>query len=222
MRFPGNAALRLVALLAIGAVVATYTRLGRRSPEERQGDARPAVRHDARLRAELLRRRVADQAVREEFAAAFRSGATPDSAVMLRMLATDRENTAWLAEVVDSLGWPGRSMVGDDGAEAAFLIVQHADDDTAFQARVLPRLAAAHRAGEVPGGQVAMLTDRLESARGHPQRYGTQADLRDGRIVLKPIADSAGVDARRAAMGMPPLQEYMRVMDSVYGRPGKR
>jgi hypothetical protein len=35
-------------------------------------------------------------------------------------------------------------------------------------------------------------------------------------MVLDPIEDSAHVDQRRAALGMPPLREYVRVLDSVY------
>jgi hypothetical protein len=81
---------------------------------------------------------------------------------------------------------------------------------------MLPVLVAAYRRGEADGQDVALLTDRLAGARGEPQVYGTQMDLRDGRIVMKPIRDSAGVDARRAAMGLPPMREYLRVLDSVY------
>jgi hypothetical protein len=61
-----------------------------------------------------------------------------------------------------------------------------------------------------------MLADRVAVHRGQPQRYGTQAKLLDGRMVLDPIADSAHVDERRAALGMPPLREYVRVLDSMY------
>jgi hypothetical protein len=82
--------------------------------------------------------------------------------------------------------------------------------------RGLPLLERAYRADEASGQQLALLTDRVAAARGKPQVYGTQADIRDGRVRLKPIADSAGVDARRAAVGLPPLREYVRVLDSVY------
>jgi hypothetical protein len=52
--------------------------------------------------------------------------------------------------------------------------------------------------------------------RGEPQVYGSQASITDGRVIFAPIADSAGVDARRAEMGLPSLSEYRRVLDSVY------
>lgn len=59
-------------------------------------------------------------------------------------------------------------------------------------------------------------TDRVATARGQPQVYGSQANLIDGHVVLEPIADSAEVDARRARVGLPPLAEYVRLLDSLY------
>lgn len=146
------------------------------------------------------------------------AGESPDSLDFQRMLAVDTANTAWLRAVVESHGWPGRSTVGTDGANAAFLLVQHADRDTAFQAMVLPLMERAYATGDAEGQQVALLTDRIATARGEPQVYGSQADISNGRVVLKPIRDSAGVDVRRARMGLPPLAEYVRVLDSVYAK----
>jgi hypothetical protein len=52
----------------------------------------------------------------------------------------DADNLAWLKEVVAEVGWPGQSMVGEDGAHAAWLLAQHADQDPAFQRRCLELL----------------------------------------------------------------------------------
>jgi hypothetical protein len=59
------------------------------------------------------------------------------------------------------------------------------------------------------------LTDRVEVKAGRPQIHGTQLSLANGRWVLDPIRDSVGVDARRRAMGLPPLADYLRLVDSV-------
>lgn len=174
------------------------------------------VEPDTALRAELLRRVTADQVVREQFAAALREGKQPASALVARMRDVDAGNTRWLGGIVTQRGWPGRSMVGADGADAAFTLVQHADADTAFQARALPMLERAYHAGEATGQQLALLTDRVATARGAPQLYGTQVEVAGGRAVLKPIRDSANVDARRASVGLPPLREYLRMIDSAY------
>ena len=178
-----------------------------------------AVRsRDEVLRHELLARLEADQAVRFALIRQQQEGRTPDSLDFARVVTVDTANTAWLAGIVASHGWPGRSLVGADAANAAFLLVQHADRDTAFQARVLPLLERAYAAGEAEGQQVALLTDRLAVARGVPQVYGSQADVTGGRVVLKPIGDSASVDARRARIGLSPLAEYVRLLDSLYSR----
>jgi hypothetical protein len=102
-------------------------------------------------------------------------------------------------------------------------MVQHADLDTAFQARVLPELERAASQGALPWQQVALLTDRIATHRGQPQVYGTQASITpNGKMVFAPIADSAHVDERRARVGLPPLAVYARVLDSVYtGQPRK-
>ena len=171
---------------------------------------------DEALRGELLKRVETDQAVRIDLMHKQQAGGSPDSLDIQRMLAVDTANTAWLKGVVESRGWPGRSAVGTDGANAAFLLVQHADRDTGFQAMVLPLMERAYAAGDAEGQQVALLTDRIAAARGEPQVYGSQASITNGRVILKPIRDSAGVDARRARMGLPLLAEYVRVLDSMY------
>jgi hypothetical protein len=38
----------------------------------------------------------------------------------------------------------------------------------------------------------------------------------NGRFKLNPIADSANVDKRRAALKKPPVAAFMRILDSLY------
>lgn len=197
---------RISLLLALGLLAACSSRYTKA----------PSSSLDATLTSELRQRVSLDQAARERLTVALRSGHAPDATVISGMLAVDSANTAWLRGVVARRGWPTRAAVGEEGLNAAFLLVQHADRDTAFQSLILPLLERAYRSGDVKGQDVALLTDRLATARRQPQVFGTQADVLDGRIVLKPIADSANVDARRASMGLPPMKEYLRVLDSVY------
>ena len=171
---------------------------------------------DSALTNALLERGRLDQAIRDTLVTRMQAGASFDSSLTARMAAIDSANTMWLKAVVEQRGWPGRSMVGTEASEAAFLIVQHAVQDSAFQARALALMEKGVATGEVAGGQVAMLADRVAVHRGQPQRYGTQAKLQNGRIVMEPIADSAHVDERRAALGLPPLREYARMLDSMY------
>ncbi len=53
-----------------------------------------------------------------------------------------------------------------------------------------------------------MLEDRIRILEGGKQRYGTAFDWDDnGAMSPQPIEDPDGVDARRAAVGLPPLAE---------------
>ena len=174
------------------------------------------VRSDSALARALVEHGRVDQAIRDTMVRKLQAGEQLDSAFGMRMMAIDSANTTWLKGVVAREGWPGRSAVGPEGAQAAFLIVQHATHDTAFQASALALMRQGVTSGEVPGQAVAMLADRIAVQRGQRQQYGTQAKLTDGRVVLDPIEDSAHVDERRAALGMPPLGVYVRMLDSMY------
>ena len=99
------------------------------------------------LRAELLRRVAADQEARHAL--------DVEAAA-----AADGENLPWLRQVITDVGWPGKSLVGEDGAQAAWLLAQHADTDPAFQRRCLDLLTAAVERGEATMVQQAYLTDR--------------------------------------------------------------
>lgn len=166
----------------------------------------------ADARRQLDERGRTDQAVREGFGA----GGMVDSAQVALMARTDSANSAWLKAYVARWGWPTSEQVGQDNVNAAFFIVQHAVHDTGFMRAMLPAIEGAYDRGELKGDAVAMLTDRLEVKAGRPQVYGTQLSLKDGRWVLDPIADSAAVDERRRRLGLLPLAEYLRRIDSVF------
>ena len=77
---------------------------------------------------------------------------------------------------IDEHGWLGKTLVGEDGAHHAWLLVQHADFDKDFQSSCL-KLMSAQPKGEVSGVDIAYLTDRILVANGKPQKYGTQATV---------------------------------------------
>ena len=156
--------------------------------------------------------------MRDTLATALRATGTFPEAIGRRMLALDSANTRWLKAVILQHGWPTRAQVGKEGTDAACLIVQHAVHDLDFMEQMVPVLEQAQRAGDVEGSQVAMLADRVATHRGRRQRYGTDARIVDGRVIIDPIDDSAHVDQRRARLGLPPLAAYKRVLDSVYAK----
>jgi hypothetical protein len=56
-----------------------------------------------------------------------------------------RKNAERLRELLELFGWPAVDIAGQDGAEAAWLIAQHAIGEPDFQRRVLALLAYMRR-----------------------------------------------------------------------------
>jgi hypothetical protein len=162
------------------------------------------------LRAELLRRQAADQEMRMRWTELMRDasvGQPPSTeAVELsqRLAAIDEENTSWFHGVVREHGWPGRSLVGEEAAHAAWLLVQHADRDPDFQRECLDLLQAAVEPGDGSAQELAYLTDRVLLAEGKPQRYGTEFTAGATAWEPQPLEDPDRVDERRASVGLQP------------------
>jgi len=124
------------------------------------------------------------------------------------MEALHRRHNARLRAIIAAHGWPGYSLVGEDGCRAAGSIVQHAILDPELQRRCVDLLSAAVDHGEAAPFMVALLADRVLVAEGQAQIYGTQyIGAPGGGVEPAPIADPQGVDERRRAIGLGPLVE---------------
>jgi len=174
-----------------------------------------AMQPDSALRSELVQLGAEDQAVREGFGPAL---ARNDTDYALRVLTGDSARTKRLREIVAAHGWPTPQLVGKDGVNAAWLILQHTPD-TAFRRRLLPQLDSAVARGELPARDMATMTDRMLIESGKPQRYGTSFAIVGGRLVAHPLEDTLHLDERRAAVGLPPMAEHVVLMRDVYKLP---
>ena len=125
---------------------------------------------------------------------------------------TDRANTEWLKADVKDNGWPRLSREGPKMAEDAWLLIQHADHDVAFQREVLPLLEALLPSKDVAPQAYALLYDRVATAEKRLQRYGTQ-----GRCVGEatwepwPVEDPDHLDERRAKVGLGSEADYKKL-----------
>lgn len=168
------------------------------------------------LSRDLIKRVEQDQAIRNELIS--KGIEHPNESTLARMQSIDASNTKRMRAIIRKYGWPGPELVGQDGTEAAFLLVQHAD--LAFQKEVLPLVEKAYKSGKLSGPSYALLLDRVLVGSGKPQVYGTQAKRIEewsGREpVLQPIKDEANVDKRRAEVGLSPLSEYRELLKRLY------
>lgn len=159
------------------------------------------------LRRELLAMRKEDLRVRAETIQA----SSVYEGYNRQMEAVHNRNAERLKQLVGEYGWPGRSLVGEDGMIAAWFIAQHAISDPPFQRQVLEILKTALARGEVSPQSVAFLEDRICIFEGRPQIYGTQFEPDEqGMYRPSPIADPENVNARRRAAGMNTIEERTR------------
>jgi hypothetical protein len=217
----------LASVVVLGSITTTTALLGCATSQE--SGSGWAVTHPE-IRQELLEWRAKDQAGRRRLVAFMRQAPAGETAspemveqrreLALEVMEIDREATAYLKGVVDELGWPTRTMVGVDGASAAWILAQHADRDPEFQARALELMRPLVAAGEAAPNEFALLTDRVLLARGEKQIYGTQfAPDENGVRRPRPVEAPEGLNERRRSMGLDSIERYARSLGRSYGQP---
>jgi hypothetical protein len=166
------------------------------------------------LRQELL------ALLEEDHAFASAPGHDPSSdRVQRQRLALLGRHRRRLVEILDTHGWPGKRLVGDDGAEAAWMLALHTMPDPEVLRRCLRLLRAAAEAGEAEAWQVAFLVDRVSLVERNVQVYGTTiCRQQDGSFGPPLLEDPDQVDERRRAVGLPPLEQEIRKIEGFYRR----
>jgi hypothetical protein len=98
------------------------------------------------------------------------------------------------------------------------LIANHSGDID-FQRQVLALLEPLAKAREARPEDYARLYDRVATIDRRPQRYGTQGTTcKEGKYAVPSDVEAPeGLEARRAAMGLQPMAEYLAVLDKMYG-----
>lgn len=127
-----------------------------------------------------------------------------------------RERTARAREIFELVGFPTAPAFDASASSDFWLLVQHSDNDPAFQQRVLEAI------DKLPDGTVSLserayLVDRVRINTHRPQRFGTQTayDFEQARAFPKALEDPKRVDDRRASQGLEPLWEYMNALSEL-------
>jgi hypothetical protein len=161
------------------------------------------------LRAELITMRDGDQEARRRWLKDQKN-----EALKKEVAAVDTRNVARLREILKTYGWPGKALVGTDGAGAAWTIAQHGGQLFLEQTVPLMRAAAGH--GDLDWSLVATSIDRVLLGEGKQQLYGTQFDTEGDKCTPINVADPAHVDDRRRSVGLGPISEYAQIVCTTY------
>lgn len=130
----------------------------------------------------------------------------------------DSTNLIKIRNLLDTKGWLSHENIGDEGSQAIFLVIQHADSAT--QEKYLPILREAVKKGYAASSQLALLEDRTRMNRGEKQLYGTQL-VSDDKNSYKfyPIEDEINVNKRRVSLGLQAIEDYAKHFGIEYKPP---
>ena len=178
---------------------------------------------DWQLAESFFARVAADQRLAAELGALLANPATPLLMVLPywqarpeeggRLVEVVADNARWLGRVVAESGWPGLSVVGADGADAAWLLAQHDDLANDRRRRWVRPLANAVRLGDADPRHLACLVDRIAVVDGAPQTYGTVAGIEGDEVVFAhPLRDPSTLNRRRRAIGLPTIEADAALM----------
>lgn len=117
------------------------------------------------------------------------------------------QNAKKLKTIIDENGWPEKSLVGKEAADAAFTITQHAISSPDLQRHFLVELKKAVSKGEATQVQEACLEDRILFNQGKPCLYGMLFDWDEPGNLVANVDDETLVNERRKKIGLQPLSE---------------
>jgi len=160
---------------------------------------------NVQLREKLLEMRAKDERMREKLAA---TGELFDG-YAVKMEEVHRENAAELERMIkEKGGWLGKSLVGADGAEAAWMIAQHAISLPEFARKCLKLIETAVAENEAEPFHLAYLHDRICFFENRPQKYGSHSDWNEaGLMEIRELEDEEKVNEYRVAVGLQPLEK---------------
>lgn len=131
---------------------------------------------------------------------------------------TDSLNYFELKSILDTFGFPGFNLVGEDYSNSFWNIIQHQDNNLEFQKFALDKMKKEVDRNNASKLYFAYLIDRVKINSGEEQIYGTQMQLNSDSTSYepKPVIDQENLDKRRAEVGLIPISEYIDTMNKRY------
>lgn len=152
-----------------------------------------------------------DQEVRQEFAATMQKyGDQSDEFKKygIKVREVDSVNFIEFEHVINKYGWLGPEVIGEDGVNTLFTIVQH--NYLEIQKKYLPFIKKAVDDGKQYPNDLAYLEDRIAINSNKMQTYGTQLKIDENKkYYVWPIKNPKSINKRRLKIGLDTLEAYI-------------
>jgi VWFA-related protein len=177
-------------------------------------EAGPTAKYDKKLNEELVKMAEKHRELLQQIVAEDQRKKSDQE--KLRKL--NEKNTVKLCEILKTSGWPSTAIAGQTGVLSAFQILKNSAPYE-LQRDLLPVMVAVIKKDSTQKPEFAGLYDRLRVSAGLKQMFGTQAVSIGGFLVLYPLEDESKVNAWRQEYGMSTMQDNIRNLERVYGKP---
>lgn len=138
--------------------------------------------------------------------------------IFTNMRLTDSLNFIIVRRIFNQYGYPGHDVVGATSSHNFWLLVQHMDSHPTFQDSVLTKMKTEVERKNSSSLDYAYLVDRVNVNRQQPQIYGTQMVVNTDSTSYepKPLMEPEKVNERRKSVGLPPIEDYIIIMNERY------
>lgn len=177
-------------------------------------EAGPTAKYDKKLNEELVKMAEKHRELLQQIVAEDQTKKSDQE--KLRKL--NEKNTVKLCEILKTSGWPSTAIAGQTGVLSAFQILKNSAPYE-LQRDLLPVMVAVIKKDSTQKPEFAGLYDRLRVSAGLKQMFGTQAVSIGGFLVLYPLEDESKVNAWRQEYGMSTMQDNIRNLERIYGKP---
>lgn len=119
-------------------------------------------------------------------------------------------NEEKISNLLDSHGWPDKSVIGEQGNWTICNVIQHAENDVRI--KYLPMMKEAVLAKQLLPRFLVRAQDRIATEQGELQIYGGQMKYYPATKSFNvwPVFDPENIDKRRAEIGLEPIAEFLK------------
>jgi hypothetical protein len=119
-------------------------------------------------------------------------------------------NERKVRNILDTYGWPGKEMIGEDGNWTICNVIQHSDNE--IRIKYLPMMKQAVKEKKLEARFLVRAEDRIATERGDLQIYGGQMKYypETKSFNVWPVYDPVNIDKRRAEIGLEPIAVFRK------------